>query len=121
MSVEALLKSLKTFATSPNEDYTDRLHSCITVNLLITLSIITAWKVFNGDPIHCMLSSPLPNSWLAMYANNSDKKKNDNNIITVMITMIDKCEAIVNKYIRDIVEQGFWTSIKVTFGKLEYK
>lgn len=66
MSIEILLKSFKIINLKHGEDSIDCLHYFLTTNLLIAASTITAWKMFDGNAIECMLPIRFPNSWVTV-------------------------------------------------------
>lgn len=66
MSVEGLLKSLKRLNFDHCDDYCDRMHYFITSNILVTVSTIAAWKVFESQAIQCMTPINFPKSWITV-------------------------------------------------------
>ncbi|VDK58737.1 unnamed protein product [Gongylonema pulchrum] len=66
MSVEELLKSLKTIGKRCGEDQIDRLHYFVTANLLVAASTISAWKMLDGRALECMTPTAFPNSWISV-------------------------------------------------------
>ncbi|VDN92003.1 unnamed protein product [Brugia pahangi] len=69
MSIQALLNSLKVISKRYGEDNIDRLHYFLTANLLVAVSTITAWKMFDGKAIECMPPTTFPNSWVTVSFN----------------------------------------------------
>ena len=49
-----LLQSFKYIGYDQDSDFTDRMHSFLTTNLLIAFAVLVSFKQFGGRPIECM-------------------------------------------------------------------
>lgn len=57
-----LLGASRTLHLRNDDDYIDRMHYFITSNLLIVLSILVSFKMFNGKPMECVMAKRFDDS-----------------------------------------------------------
>ena len=63
MSIDTFLDAFRTFRGKFNGDWSDRLSSPVTSNLLMACSLLTSLKMYGATPLECLTPGTSPDSW----------------------------------------------------------
>ncbi|VDP13528.1 unnamed protein product [Soboliphyme baturini] len=61
--LDTVIRSIRYLSPRNDDSDVDRLHYCLTSNVLIALSLLISYKQFGGRPIECMVPKMFPSSW----------------------------------------------------------